>query len=129
METQRDQPRRRIAREPGAAEAREFAARGPWRLVAEASVDTRIAPGLRRLLDRGLAGRAEGLTLGERISLARIAGPETRRVLADQGPRPVLEAMLSHPRLARAERERILARLRGPRHDGSSLPRAAEADR
>ncbi len=96
---------------PTPAAAREFAEHGPWRLVAEASVDVRIGPSVRALLDRVLAKRVAGLTLGERIALARLAGPVTRRALVEIGDRPVLVAMLRHPRLDTPERQTIRDRL------------------
>ncbi|GAB4372171.1 MAG: hypothetical protein Kow0062_08310 [Acidobacteriota bacterium] len=102
-----------LAHAPHPAEVREFADSAPWRLVAEASVDVRVAPATRRVLDEGLAARVDALTLGERIALARLAGPRTRRALLAAGDRPVLQAMLSHPRLDTGERTLVLDRLRG----------------
>ena len=114
---------------PAPAAAREFAERAPWRLVAEASVDVRVAPAVRDTLDRGLARRVAGLSLGERIALARLAGPAARRALVEIGDRPVLTAMLRHPRLVAAERQAIRNRLMRPSRTPASRPAARELSR
>ena len=91
--------------------AAALAAELPWRLVAEAAQDARVAAGVRQVLDRGLARRVAALSPGERLALARIAEPETRRVLADAGDEKVLGALALHPRAGARERAQHRAQL------------------
>jgi hypothetical protein len=75
----------------------------PWRLVAEASTDSRVTPSVRSALDDALAERAPALTVGERIALARLAGPRTRDALRADADVRVLTALRENPRATAAE--------------------------
>jgi hypothetical protein len=71
----------------------------PWRDVANIGRDVKIHPRVRRSADLQLAQRLPGLTLGERISLARFAGPGVLEKLRhDKEPR-VVRALLENPRV------------------------------
>ena len=70
-----------------------------WRDLAALGGDTRLHPRLRRAADQYLAARLPGLAVGEKISLARRAGPGLLAHLRhDPSPR-VIAALLDNPRL------------------------------
>ncbi len=101
----------RLLRHPaaGAGLVREIAADLPWKNLALASRDMRIAPALRAELARALVARLDSLGLGERIALARMA------------PREVLRALLreeSADRVREAARRNPFYRLSDEGHTG-----------
>jgi hypothetical protein len=70
-----------------------------WRDLAALGGDTRLHPRLRRAADQYLAARLPGLAVGEKVSLARRAGPGLLAHLRhDPSPR-VIAALLDNPRL------------------------------
>lgn len=70
-----------------------------WRDLAVLGGDTRVHPRLRRAADQYLAMRLSELAVGEKVSIARRAGPGLLALLRhDPSPR-VLGALLDNPRL------------------------------
>ena len=70
-----------------------------WRHLAEIALDMRLHPRLRREADLCLGQRLGGLSVGEKISLARRASPTLAGQLRhDPSPR-VIAALLENPRL------------------------------
>lgn len=70
-----------------------------WRDLAALGGDTRLHPRLRRTADQYLAARLPELAMGEKISIARRAGPGLLAHLRhDPSPR-VIGALLDNPRL------------------------------
>ncbi|HEX4965004.1 MAG TPA: hypothetical protein VF173_29620 [Thermoanaerobaculia bacterium] len=70
-----------------------------WRDLMELGLDTRLRPTLRRAADLQLSARLPQLALGEKMSLARRAGPGVLSQLRhDPSPR-VMTALLDNPRL------------------------------
>ena len=70
-----------------------------WRDLVETSIDMRLAPPLRRSAERYLLERLPRLAVGERIAVARRAGPiALARLRHDPDPR-VVTALLANPRL------------------------------
>lgn len=70
-----------------------------WRDLLEISIDTRIRASVRRTAERYLLRRLSRLAIGEKIALARRAGPEILAVLRHDPSLRVLEAVLESPRL------------------------------
>ena len=110
------QDRRRLAaifRDPalGLPLAGTLAEEAPWRVVADAAADVRVLAGVRQALDRALARRVKGLSSGERVALARLAGPKTRQALGEIADGSLLEALSQHPRIGARERAGLRARL------------------
>jgi hypothetical protein len=84
----------------------------PWRDLAAAGRDVRLAPIVRRAAEVLLAERLPGLSSGERASLARGAGPGlVARFRAESDPR-VVAALLENPRLTEGALLPIVARER-----------------
>jgi hypothetical protein len=71
----------------------------PWRRLAELSITSSLPAYHRILAGRRLALRVEGLSQGERISLARIAARELLQTLAVLREPRVIEALLGNPRI------------------------------
>ena len=71
----------------------------PWRDVANIGRDVKIHPRVRRSADLQLSQRLPGLTLGERISLARFAGLGVLHKLRHDSEPRVVRAMLENPRV------------------------------
>lgn len=70
-----------------------------WRDLAALGADARLHPRLRRSADQLLAARLPELAVGEKVSMARRAGPGLLAQLRhDPSPR-VIGAMLDNPRL------------------------------
>lgn len=73
-----------------------------WRDLVKIGADTRIPPRVRRAADHRLAQRLPALALGERVAIARSAGPGLiERLRTDPEPR-VVAALLENPRLTEA---------------------------
>jgi hypothetical protein len=70
-----------------------------WRDLAALGTDTRLHPRLRRQADQLLAARLPELAVGEKVAMARRAGPGLLAQLRhDPSPR-VIAALLDNPRL------------------------------
>ncbi len=101
-------------------------ARLPWRRLAELSTDLGLPPRLRVLACRHLAQRVERLSLGERISLARIASRELFHPLAELQEPKVVGALLGNPRWTFQDTLELCA---DPDTPGEILRRVAEGRR
>jgi hypothetical protein len=70
-----------------------------WRDLVRMGADSRVPPRLRRSADLRLADRLPGLGVGEKMAIARAAGPGViTRLRHDPNPR-VISALLENPRL------------------------------
>lgn len=70
-----------------------------WRDLMQISGDGRVPPKVRRSADLQLRDRLQGLSVGERMSIARRASPTLiQQLRMDKDPR-VVEALLENPRL------------------------------
>ena len=106
--------RRLVARHPLAAPttALRFVPGLFWRDLMELTLDLRIATAVRRSAERYLQQRLPMLAVGERVALARRAGPATLQALGqDQDPQ-VVTAMLNNPRLSEGTLMRWVANRR-----------------
>jgi hypothetical protein len=80
-------------------EALRFVAGLFWRDLMEIGLDMRVPPAVRRAAERHLAARLPGLSVGEKVALARRAGGGVIALLRlDPTPR-VIAALLDNPRL------------------------------
>ena len=81
-----------------------------WQDLLKLSADARVRPVVRRAADRRLADRAGQLAIGEKLVVARHAGPGLiPRLLAEPDPR-VIAAALDNPRITEASVARMVAR-------------------
>lgn len=71
----------------------------PWRDLADAGRDVRLAPTVRRAADVLLGERLAGLSAGERASVARRASPDLIVRFRDEADPRVAAALLDNPRL------------------------------
>ena len=108
------------------AVAMRFVAGLVWRDLMEVSADTRIQASVRRLAEKYLAQRLSGLSVGERVSLARRASAETAAQLAADGDPRVVRALLANPRLSE---ERLLPTVSHPRVSPRLLDLVARDER
>lgn len=85
-----------------------------WRDLVRLCANTRVAPRVRRLAENNLLQRLPGLSLGEKVSMARtVSSGVIQELCRDSNPR-VLKAALENPRLT----ETLVAAL----VTGSSVP-------
>jgi hypothetical protein len=70
-----------------------------WRDLMELGLEIKVSPVVRRAADRQLIGRLSGLSLGERMTLARRAGLGVLQHLRFDSDRQVIGALLENPRL------------------------------
>lgn len=85
-----------------------------WSDLVAVGRDARARPTIRRAAHQALLERYEGLAVGERMAIARQAGPELlNRVRHDPEPR-VVRAMLDNPRLTESLLVPLLASDRTP---------------
>ncbi len=70
-----------------------------WADLMAISLDTRLHPRLRRAADQHLLARLPGLSVGEKISLARRAAPAVLAQLRHDPTPRVIAALLDNPRL------------------------------
>lgn len=70
-----------------------------WRDLLQIGSNSRVAPRVRRSADLQLAGRLPGLAVGERVAIARRAGPTIIRQLLQDPEVRVIEALLENPRM------------------------------
>jgi len=83
--------------------ARRFLDHLYWKDLSSLAGDLRLPPPLRRAAERILLVRVAELTLGERIALARTAGPGVIPALRQSGEPKVLRALLGNPRLVEGD--------------------------
>ncbi|MEM7048986.1 MAG: hypothetical protein AAF604_04970 [Acidobacteriota bacterium] len=93
--------RRDIAFHPQTPEARalELLPTLFWRDLAALGTEMRVRPTLRRAADRHLIRRFTGLSLGEKIALAKRAGPVLMSHARSDPSPAVIAALLDNPRL------------------------------
>lgn len=70
-----------------------------WRDLMNLAVDTAVRPTIRLAAERQLVARLPGLASGERIAIARRAGPTVVAQLRGDAEPRVVEALLENPRL------------------------------
>ena len=97
-----------------------------WRQLMGISRDTRIRAPVRRVAEKYLGQRLPRLTVGEKVSLARLATPEVAAVLAHDPSQKVLRAVLENPRLSEAA---LLPMLTSHRATPHHLERVARHER
>ncbi len=93
--------RKELARHPQTPEVRalRFVSGLFWRDLLELTNDTRVRPRIRRAAERQLAERISSLGTGEKVTIARRAGPLlVAQLRHDPEPR-VVGALLENPRL------------------------------
>ncbi|MDX1502109.1 MAG: hypothetical protein R3325_07085 [Thermoanaerobaculia bacterium] len=108
--------RREVAGHPRTPEvpARRLVATLYWRDLVELSRDPRVRPVVRRGAEVSLGERLPGLSVGERIAIARRAGGGVvARLRFDPSP-PVIAALLENPRLTEPMLGPLLASERVP---------------
>lgn len=81
-----------------------------WRDLLAAGQDLRLSPVLRRTADRTLADRLPGLSLGEKINIARRAGTGLIVHLRNDPSPRVMGALLENPRLTEGSLMPVLSR-------------------
>lgn len=93
--------RRDLARHPKtpSVHALRFLAGLYWRDLVELSLDLRLSPMLRRRAETHVVERLTGLSLGEKMALARRAGHGILNRLRHDGHQRVIGALLENPRL------------------------------
>jgi hypothetical protein len=94
-----------------------------WRDLAETAQDLRVHPSVRRHSEELLKVRLLELTLGERITLARVASPGVVELLREGGEARVLLALLGNTKLRELDAVRIAS---GEEVPGPVLGRLAE---
>jgi hypothetical protein len=94
-----------------------------WRDLAETADDRRAHPTVRRHCEELLKIRLLELSLGERISLARVASPGLIQSLREAGESRVLKALLGNPKLREPDAVSIAD---GKEVPGTVLGRLAE---
>ena len=93
--------KKELARHPQTPEVRalRFASGLFWRDLLELAGDTRVRPRIRRAAERHLVNRVPGLGAGEKVAIARRAGPLlVAQLRHDPEPR-IVDALLENPRL------------------------------
>jgi hypothetical protein len=106
--------RKAVALHPAAPEvlARRLLGGLYWRDLVAAGADMRMRPTLRRAADQLLGERLAGMSLGEKVAIARRAGLGlVQRLRDDPNPR-VMAALLDNPRLTEGALLPVLARER-----------------
>lgn len=93
--------RKELARHPQTPEARalRFVSGLFWRDLLELIGDNRVRPRLRRAAERHLVDRISGLGAGEKVAIARRAGPLLVSQLRHDSEPRVIAALLENPRL------------------------------
>jgi len=74
-----------------------------WRELLEVSTASHVHPLVRRLAERSLLDRLDGLPLGARVDVARRAGRGLVEPLCRSVEKPVLQALLGNPRLVECD--------------------------
>jgi hypothetical protein len=93
--------RRAVALHPATPRASALACLGdlPWRDLADIGRDLRVSTPVRRVADQNLLVKIPGLSLGEKIALARLADRELISTLLQESDPAVFAAVLANPRL------------------------------
>ena len=93
--------RKELARHPQTPEVRalRFVSGLFWRDLLELASDNRVRPRLRRAAERHLLDRIPGLGAGEKVAIARRAGPLLVSQLRHDNEPRVIGALLENPRL------------------------------
>jgi hypothetical protein len=81
-----------------------------WRDLADATVNLRVSPILRRDAEKLLKLRLPELAVGEKVALARRGSRGIVALLCDEADSAVLRAVAGNPRATEADCGRILAR-------------------
>ena len=81
-----------------------------WRDLAEVAGNLRVSPVVRRDAEKLLRLRLPDLTVGERVSLSRVASRGLVALLRDEDDPAVLKALAGNPRVTEGDLLRILAR-------------------
>lgn len=81
-----------------------------WRDLLAAGQDTRLSPALRRSADRTLSERLPGLSLGEKVNIARRAGTGLIAHLRNDPSPRVMSALMENPRLTEGSLMPVLSR-------------------
>jgi hypothetical protein len=79
--------------------AQRFISTLRWRDLARLVASVKTRPLIRRQAEMNLGNRLPGLSLGEKISLARIAGIQLLHQIKNEKHPRIIEAMLDNPRL------------------------------
>jgi hypothetical protein len=74
-----------------------------WKDLAKAMEDPFVPPPVKKAAETLLKARVEEMALGEKIALARMAGPGVIPSLRSEGHGEVIAALLGNPRLTEAE--------------------------
>jgi hypothetical protein len=96
------------------AEARKLAEQLRWRELLETTRDSRLHPAVRRRAEQLLRGRLEGLTVGERVNLARSEPAGMLAELMDCPELQVLRGLLSNDALREIHAARLAASATAP---------------
>ena len=93
--------RKELARHPQTPEVRalRFVSGLFWRDLVELTADNRVRPRVRRAAERHLVDRIPGLGTGEKVAIARRAGPLLVSQLRHDNEPRVIAALLENPRL------------------------------
>lgn len=70
-----------------------------WPDLVRLSTDVKLSPAVRRLIDQQLLTGLPKLSLGEKVSMARLCGREVSRVLMKDPDRKVFIPLLDNPRI------------------------------
>lgn len=81
-----------------------------WRDLLAAGQDTRLSPALRRTADRTLSDRLPGMSLGEKVNIARRAGTGLIAHLRNDPSPRVMGALMQNPRLTEGSLMPVLSR-------------------
>lgn len=108
--------RKAVALHPAAPEvvARRLLGGLYWRDLMAAGADMRVRPALRRAADQVLAERLPGVSPGEKVAMARRAGPGLVQRLRDDPDPRVMAALLENPRLTEGSLLPVLGRASTP---------------
>jgi len=100
-----------LVRHPSTPEvhALRFVAGLFWKDLVEIGTDLRVRPRVRRAADRHLVNRLQGLAVGERIVIARRAGPSIIPQLRSDPEHRVISALLENPRLTEGSLMAVVA--------------------
>ena len=85
-----------------------------WRELMEISLDPRLPPLVRRSAERQLTERLPGMALGEKVALARRAGPGALAQLRFDPAARVIAALLENPRTTEGTLVPLAARRGAP---------------
>jgi hypothetical protein len=110
-EVRRDLARCRVTPEPLAL---QLVAGLYWADLLAIGLDARLHPRLRRAADQFLLARLPGMSVGEKVALARRANPAVLAVLRHDPTPRVIAALLDNPRLTEGTLAPVVAAERTP---------------